>query len=152
MSAKMAVQEIHGASAPMVSVSDILDITFERVVELAGDPKDRIYARLFELHPEFERLFVMDVDGGVRGSMLQTSLNCMMGVARNEAETSRFLIEAARMIHDGYGISDDEVDSMFLAIRDTFREILGKEWSDEIDLAWTGLLEELSTIGKAQQA
>jgi len=133
----------------MLSISEILDVTFERVVELAGDPKDRIYARLFELHPEFERLFVMDVDGGVRGSMLQTSVNCMMGVARNETATSRYLIEAARMIHDGYGISDHEVDSMFVAIRDTCREILGPEWNDETDVAWATLLKELSTVGKA---
>ena len=46
----------------------ILD-TLERASERCADPAPLIYRRLFELRPEFRSLFVMDTDGGVRGSM-----------------------------------------------------------------------------------
>jgi hypothetical protein len=81
----------------------IITSTLETVAERCGDPKERVFKRLYELDPKFEPLFVMDTDGGVRGSMLETSLNCMIGVAQGESQTPRLLIEAARMIHDGYG-------------------------------------------------
>ena len=124
----------------------IITSTLETVSERCGDPQERIFARLYELDAKFEPLFVMDTDGGVRGSMLQTSLNCMIGVAEGQSETPRLLIEAARMIHDGYGLTEDEVDLMFVAMRDVFREIMAGDWTGQVDAEWTKLLAELATI------
>jgi hypothetical protein len=124
----------------------IITSTLETVSERCGDPQERIFARLYELDAKFEPLFVMDTDGGVRGSMLQTSLNCIIGVAEGQSETPRLLIEAARMIHDGYGLTEDEVDLMFVAMRDVFREIMAGDWTGQVDAEWTKLLAELATI------
>lgn len=121
--------------------------TLERVAERAGDPKDRIYTMLFERHPDFEALFVMDVDGGVRANMLRTSIDCMIGVAEGR-ETPRFLLEAARMIHDGYGLSEAEVHSFFEVMRDVFREVLAADWTPAHESAWTALLAELRSAGQ----
>ncbi len=126
--------------------SAIITNTLEQVAERCGDPKEAVFKRLYELDPKFEPLFVMDTDGGVRGSMLETSLNCMIGVAQGESETPRLLIEAARMIHDGYGLTEDEVDLMFVAMRDVFRDVMAGDWTPETDAEWTKLLAELATI------
>ncbi len=125
----------------------IIASTLETVSERCEDTKGRIFARLYALDAKFEPLFVMDTDGGVRGSMLETSLNCMIGVAEGQSETPRLLIEAARMIHDGYGLTPAEVDLMFVAMRDVFREIMADDWTGAVDGEWTALLDELATIG-----
>lgn len=127
----------------------LIEHTLEQVADRHGDPKALVYARLFELRPDFEDMFVMDTDGGVRGSMLQSSLDCVIGVARNDTQTPRHLLEAARMIHDGYGIEEADLDIMFIAMRDVFRNLLGNDWTPEIDAEWTKLLAELSKISLA---
>ncbi|MCI4644516.1 MAG: globin [Hyphomonadaceae bacterium] len=133
--------------------AEIIHATLEQVAARVGDPTGRVYARLFELYPEFEDLFVMDVDGGVRGSMLQTSLECVIGVAEGESEAAHIVLGAARVDHDGYGLSEDQVDLLFVAMRDTFRDILGETWTPETETVWAGLLEELARIGRqASQA
>lgn len=76
--------------------------------------------------------------------MLQTSLDCIVGVAEQQ-ETARNVIHAARLHHDGYGVPDSKVDNMFVAIRDTFRDILDERWTPEMEAAWAALLIELSS-------
>lgn len=131
-----------------MSRAELIHTTLEQVAERVGDPTRQVYARLFELNPAFEDLFVMDVDGGVRGSMLQTSLECLIGVAEGDSEAAHIVLGAARVDHDGYGLSEDQVDLLFVAMRDTFRHILGADWVSEMEIAWAELLEALSQIGK----
>lgn len=122
----------------------ILD-TLERAGEKCADPAPLVYRRLFEVHPHLEHLFVMDRDGGVRGQMLQTCINIVIGLVEKNP-THSFLIAAGRVHHDGYGVPEDQFDAMFHAMRDTFRDLLGAEWTPEADAAWGGLLEDIATI------
>ncbi len=126
--------------------ADLIAGTLEQVAERCGDPKDRIYARLFELHPEFEELFVLDTDGGVRGSMLESSFNCLIGIAE-EAATPRFELQSARLAHEGYGVRETELDAMFVAIRDVCRDVLGRDWTGAMETEWACLLEKMSRTG-----
>lgn len=122
----------------------ILD-TLERASERCADPAPLIYRRLFELRPEFRSLFVMDTDGGVRGSMVQTCLEALLGVAEG-AGTQRVIISAARFSHGGYGVEEHEFDLMFASIRDVFRDLLGPGWSAREDEAWANLLNKIAAI------
>jgi hemoglobin-like flavoprotein len=122
----------------------ILD-TLERASERCADPAPLVYRRLFELRPEFESLFVMDTDGGVRGSMLTTCFNAILGLIE-ESDTQRVIISSSRFAHDGYGVAQRDFDLMFVAIRDTFRYLLGAEWTPETDVAWTRLLAAIAVI------
>jgi hemoglobin-like flavoprotein len=122
----------------------ILD-TLERASERCADPAPLIYRRLFELRPEFESLFVMDTDGGVRGSMLTTCFNAILGLVE-ESDTQRVIISSSRFAHDGYGVAQRDFDLMFIAIRETFRDLLGAEWTPETDAAWTHLLAAIAAI------
>lgn len=122
--------------------------SLECVVAQVGDPNDRVYARLFSKHPEFEDLFCMDVDGAVRANMLITSIDCLLGVAEGR-ETPRLLLEAARVHHDGYGVEAKDINVMFEVIRDEFCDIVGPKWTTDMEAAWASLLDELSDIEKS---
>lgn len=119
--------------------------TLERAGEKCADPAPLVYARLFASHPHLEALFVMDRDGSVRGSMLQTCLTIILGLLDRE-ETPRFLISAGRMHHEGYGVPAGEFDAMFIAMRDTFRDLIGADWTPAADAAWSDLLEDIAAI------
>lgn len=123
----------------------IIADTLERVAEKVGDPKEFIFAELFEKHPEYEDMFVLDTDGGVRGAMLEACIECVLGVAEGSKQP-RLLLEAARMAHDGYGLVDGDLDNMFIAMRDVFRSVLGGDWTPETGREWTRLLAELAEI------
>lgn len=125
--------------------ADTIVRSLERVAQIAGDPHQAVYARLFEKRPEFEPLFILDRSGLVRGTMLQTSLECLIGVAQND-EVTRGRIIAARLHHNGYGVPDSQFEDMFVVMRDVFREILGDEWSSETDAEWNKLLQAIEGI------
>ncbi len=127
-----------------MSAALILD-TLERASEKCADPAPLVYRRLFELRPEFEDLFVMDSDGGVRGSMLETCFNAILGLIEN-SPTQRVIVSSSRFAHDGYGVSEADFNLMFTAIRDTFRDLLKPDWTPETGAAWTRLLAEISSI------
>ena len=120
--------------------------SLERFGELCGDPVSRIYTRLFAQHPEYEDLFVMDTDGGVRGSMLATCFDCIIGIAEGN-DLPKYELQAARMTHEGYGVSETQLDAVFIAIRDTCREALAEAWTPAIEESWIELLARLATIG-----
>ncbi len=127
--------------------ADIITETLEAVAEAVGDPTQQVYARLFEAHPEFEQLFIMDIDGGVRGSMLQQALDCVMDHADGGA-LAPVLVPAARADHEGYGVEPTDFPLFFTAMRDVFRESLGAGWTPDMDREWAALLSELYGLAK----
>ncbi len=125
--------------------ADLILDTLERASEKCADPAPLIYRRLFELRPEFESLFVMDTDGGVRGSMLTTCFNAILGLIEG-SDTQRVIISSSRFAHDGYGVAAPDFDLFFIAIRDTFQNLLGPDWTPETDAAWAHLLSGIRDI------
>ena len=41
---------------------------------------------------------------------------------------------------------DEKFDAFFIAMRDAFREILGAEWTSEIDASWRNMLADFAAI------
>lgn len=124
----------------------LISDTLEQVADKIGDPTDKIFTALFERYPHYEEMFVMDKGGEVRGSMLETCFTCLMGVAEGDSETPRFLIEASRLTHDGFGLEDGEIDRIFVVMRDVFRDIIAEEWTAETGAEWTKLLTRIGQI------
>jgi len=89
----------------------------------------------------------MDKGGYVRGSMLETCIECLLGVAEGKRETPRFLIEASRLTHDGFGLEEGEIDRVFVVMRDVFRTGLAEAWTADMEQEWAKLLAEISLIG-----
>ena len=52
--------------------------SLQAVADRRGDAAGDVYARLFAASPELEALFVLDRDGGVRASMMQQALECIL--------------------------------------------------------------------------
>jgi hypothetical protein len=56
------------------------------------------------------------------------------------------MIECEAISHDAYGTSRELFITFFAAIADTLRDLLGSDWSDEIDGEWRRLLAELDGV------
>lgn len=119
--------------------------TLELVADRHGDPAAAIYRRLFAMHPELETLFVMDRDGGVRASMVQQGFECIIDYVGPRL-VARQIIASSRIHHDGYGVPAERFDDFFVAMRDTFRGMLGDDWSPGMDEAWAEMLREFAAI------
>ena len=119
--------------------------TLELVADQHGDPTAAIYQRLFKMHPELEALFVMDRGGGVRASMVQQGFECIIDYVGPRLVAPQ-IIASSRIHHDGYGVPAARFDDFFVAMRDTFRDLLGHDWSPEMDKTWAGMLREFAAI------
>lgn len=128
----------------MVEPAVILE-TLEAVAERRGDPAPDVYRRLFAVHPELERLFVMDSNGDVRASMMQQGLECILDFI-GERLVAPQIIGAERQRHDGYGVPERQFDAFFVAMRDVFRDIMGADWTPAMEREWTDLLAEFAAI------
>lgn len=119
--------------------------TVELVADRHGDPTTAIYAELFAAHPELESLFWLDRDGSVRAAMVQQALECILDHVGGQL-TARHILAAARQHHDGYGVPANRFDAFFVAMRNTFRGMLGDAWTADMERAWDGLLTEFAAI------
>ncbi len=124
------------------SIGVIVIDTLERAAQACADPAPPVYRRLFAMHPEFESMFSLDTDGGVRGSMLQTAFDCLIDLA-GEGRAAPAILTSERMNHDGYGVPPETFEWFFGAIRDTVRDLNGQAWQDREESAWAVLLDRL---------
>ncbi len=53
------------------------------------------------------------------------------------------MIECEVSSHDAYGTSRELFGKFFAVIATTVREIIGPDWSPEMDQAWRRLLDEI---------
>ncbi len=128
----------------MVDGKVILE-TLELVAERHGDPTAAIYQRLFGAHPELEALFLMDRGGGVRASMVQQGFECIIDYVGPRLVAPQ-IIASSRIHHDGYNVPAERFDDFFVAMRDTFRDLLGSKWSPAMEASWAQMLREFAAI------
>jgi hemoglobin-like flavoprotein len=128
-----------------MSAVDPIHRSFELTAMRCADLTPLVYARLFREHPEAEAMFRSEGSDLVKGSMLALAVEAMMDFAGER--TGRFrMIECELASHDAYGTPRKLFGAFFGVIADTMREILGLDWSGEIDDAWRQLLAELDEI------
>lgn len=110
-----------------------------------GDPTADVYARVFAAHPEMEALFVRDTDGKVRGNMLSEVVRAILDLIDGDTYgTNLMRIEVVN--HENLGVPRTVFPVFFAAMRDTFRDELGADWTREIDVAWSDLLARIDRI------
>lgn len=115
--------------------------SFELVAE-RGDPTPLVYVRLFAAHPDMERLFVRDTNGLVRGNMLAEAISGILDfIDRDTYGGNLMRIEIVN--HENLGVPREVFPVFFTAMRDTFAEMLGRDWDGEIDAAWRALLARI---------
>lgn len=109
--------------------------SLETVAAACDDVVPPVYDALFKRYPEFEDLFVLDIDNGAKGHMLNEALSMAEGLLKSETIAHNF-IAAERMNHVGYGITDDVFEGFYAVMAETFQALSGPAWREEMTAAW----------------
>jgi hemoglobin-like flavoprotein len=128
-----------------------IEHSFELAAARCDDFTPRVYRRLHRAHPETLAMFRSEGSELVKGSMLALTIEAILDFAGERRGKFR-LIECEVVSHDAYGTPRDLFIAFFGVIADTLREVLGADWSDEIDTAWKNLLAEIGQIVVRQMA
>jgi hemoglobin-like flavoprotein len=119
-----------------------IEHSFELAAERCEDLTPLVYRRLFDAHPEAEAMFRSEGADLVKGSMLALAIDALLDFAGERSGHFR-LIECELASHDGYGTPRKLFGEFFGVIADTLRELLGSDWSPEVDETWRRLLVEI---------
>ena len=135
----------------MMTPANPIQHSFELAAERCEDLTPLVYRRLFRDHPEAEAMFRREGSDLVKGSMLALACEAIMDFAGERTGHFR-MIECEVQSHDAYGTPRKLFGEFFGVIKDTMRELLGSDWSPEIEGAWQGLLTELDRVVAQSEA
>jgi len=133
------------ATQRMMVPANLIQHSFELAAERCEDLTPLVYRRLFREHPEAEPLFRREGGDLVKGSMLALTIDAMLDFAGDRSGHFR-LIECEVQSHDAYGTPRELFGAFFGVIADTVREVLGQDWTPDIDQAWRKLLDEIDSL------
>jgi len=130
-------------------VSNSIERSFELAAERTEDLTPLVYARLHREHPETLAMFRTQGSELVKGSMLALTTEAILDFAGERSGKFR-MIACEVSSHDAYGTPRELFFAFFGVIAATLRELLGADWSDEIERAWAETLKEIEGIVAAQ--
>ena len=87
----------------------------------------------------------------VKGSMLAMTIEAILDFAGERSGKFR-MIECEISSHDAYGTPRDLFVAFFGVIAATLRDLLGADWSAEIDGSWRSLLTEIQGMVEQSDA
>jgi len=122
-----------------------IEHSFELAAERCEDLTPLVYRRLLAKHPETQTMFRSEGSELVKGSMLAMTIEAILDFAGERTGKFR-MIQCEVTSHDAYGTSRELFVSFFGVIRDTLRDVLGREWSRDIDKAWEELLADIAAL------
>jgi hemoglobin-like flavoprotein len=128
-----------------MACSNPIQRSFELAAERCDDLTPLVYRRLFAEHPEAQAMFRSQGSDLVKGSMLALTIDAILDFA-GERDGHFRLIACEALSHDAYGTPRDLFIAFFAVVAATLRDLLGADWSDEIEDAWRQLLAELAGV------
>jgi len=128
-----------------------IELSFELAAARCDDLTPLVYDRLHCAHPETRTMFRTEGSDLVKGSMLAMTIEAILDFAGERSGKFR-MIECEVASHDAYGTSRELFFAFFGVIAATLREVLGADWSPEIERAWHHLLAEIAAIVGARDA
>ncbi|WP_076857689.1 globin [Bradyrhizobium mercantei] len=129
----------------MTSSSNPIEQSFELAAARCDDLTPLVYQHLHRAYPETRAMFRTEGSEPVKGSMLQLAIEAILDFAGERRGHFR-LIESEVSSHDAYGTPRELFVAFFAVIADCLRELLGEQWSAEIDAAWHKLLRDIEAI------
>jgi hypothetical protein len=123
------------------TATEIVTRSLEQLAERVGDPTPQVYERLFARLPTAEARFVRDVTGDIKGEMLTMVFGCLMDP---DGPYQLNLVRAERVNHDGFGTPNDEFDSFFEVVKETCSDLLGADWTPDVEAAWTTQIQRVT--------
>jgi hemoglobin-like flavoprotein len=122
--------------------TNFVERSFELAAERCDDLTPLVYRRLHDEHPETRALFRTEGSDLVKGSMLALTIEAILDFAGERSGKFR-MIECEVVSHDAYGTPRELFVAFFGVIERTLQEVLGAEWTAEMDQAWRDLLGEI---------
>jgi hemoglobin-like flavoprotein len=119
--------------------------SFELAAARCDDLTPLVYQRLHREHPETRAMFRSEGSDLVKGSMLAMTIESIIDFAGERNGRFR-MIECEISSHDAYGTPRELFVAFFAVIAATLKELLGPDWSGEIDQAWRELLTEIGSL------
>jgi hemoglobin-like flavoprotein len=124
------------------TAGELIVESFELAASRCDDLTPLVYDRLFAVKPETRGLFRADPKNLIKGSMLELALEAVLDFA-GEKKASHRLIFCEVQSHDAYGTQPEIFTVFFVVMRDVVRDLLGAEWTAEIEAAWDVTLKAL---------
>jgi hemoglobin-like flavoprotein len=134
-----------------MSSANPIERSFEIAAERCDDLTPLVYARLHREHPQTPTMFRTEGSELVKGSMLAMTIDSILDLAGERSGKFR-MIACEVSSHDAYGTPRDLFVAFFGVIAETLRELLGADWTDEIDAAWRNLLAEIEGVVETSAA
>ena len=128
-----------------------IERSFELAAERCEDLTPLVYARLHREHPETLTMFRTQGSDLVKGSMLALTTEAILDFAGERSGKFR-MIECEVSSHDAYGTPRELFFAFFGVIAATLRELLGEDWTAEMDAAWADMLAEIKGIVASNDA
>jgi hemoglobin-like flavoprotein len=127
----------------------LIERSFEVAAERTEDLTPLVYARLHREHPETVAMFRTQGSDLAKGSMLALTTEAILDFAGDRSGKFR-MIACEVSSHDAYGTPRELFFAFFGVIAATLRELLGDDWSDDMDRAWAETLAEIRGVVDAQ--
>jgi hemoglobin-like flavoprotein len=116
--------------------------SFELAAGRCADLTPLVYQRLFQEHPEAREMFRTEGSDLVKGSMLAMAIEAILDFAGERQGQFRMIV-CEVLSHDAYGTPRDLFFAFFGIIADTLRDLLGEDWSRDMDTAWRALISDI---------
>jgi len=129
----------------MTALPNPIERSFEIAALRCEDLTPMVYRRLHAEHPETIAMFRTEGSEPVKGSMLALTIEAILDFAGPRTGHFR-MIECEISSHDAYGTPRELFIAFFDVIAGTLREVLGAEWSPEMEAAWRKLLDEIKDV------
>ncbi len=122
--------------------ASLIEASLDLAAERCEDLTLLVYERLFAEHPQMEALFWRDTNHAVKGEMLARVFEAILDFV-GERKYATTMIQCEVVTHEGYDVPPDVFRIFFATVAATLKALLAKDWSAEIDQAWTKLLADL---------
>ena len=129
----------------MTAPTNPIERSFEIAAERCEDLTPLVYRRLHAEHPETVAMFRTEGSEPVKSAMLALTIEAVLDFAGPRTGHFR-MIECEISSHDAYGTPRELFIAFFDVIAGTLREVLGAEWSPEMEAAWRKLLDEIKDV------
>ena len=124
---------------------ELVQNSFRTVQPMAATAAEIFYKRLFEVAPATRALFKNDMKA--QGQKLMQVLAMAVGSLSNLV-TLVPIVQQLGVRHAGYGVKEEDYDSVRQALMWTLALVLQDAWTDELSSAWNTAYAMLAGVMK----
>ena len=127
---------------PAFPHADLIEASLEALGARVGDPTALVYDRLFAQFPAYRAHFWRDTNDAIKGEMLARVFEAILDFI-GERRYAGHMIRTELVTHEGYDVEREVFATFFGHVAATVREVMGADWTAELEVAWTELLAEV---------